>query len=162
MQEDFPLSPTAKRNLATIADIEQQLLQRRPLLERLGETIAHFFGRVSLIAAHTALIGMWVLWNVSRLHSALPFDPYPFSLLSLGMVVEFILLTTFVLMYQKHQSLRNEDWAHLQLQLSMLIEQEGTKTFNCSTRSATTWAWSQQREIGKLPNSQGRRPSSQW
>jgi uncharacterized membrane protein len=127
MHKDVPLSPTAKRNVATIADVEQRLLQRRPLLERLGETIAHFFGSVSFIAAHTALIGMWILWNVNRRPGAVPFDPYPFSLLSLGIGVEFILLTTFVLMNQKHQSLRNEDWAHLQLQLSMLTEQEVTK-----------------------------------
>ena len=127
MQEEVPLSPTAKRNVATIADVEQKLLHRRPSLERFGETISHFFGSVRFIAAHTALIGMWILWNVSRHRGAVSFDPYPFPLLSLAIGIEFILLTTFVLMNQKHQSTRNEDWAHLQLQFSMLTEQEVTK-----------------------------------
>jgi hypothetical protein len=41
--------------------------------------------------------------------------------------VEFIFLTTFVLMNQKHQMGRTEQWAHLDLRLSMLAEQEVTK-----------------------------------
>ena len=74
MQEEVTLSPTAKRNVATIADVEQKLLHRRPSLERFGETISHFFGSVRFIAAHTALIGMWILWNVSRHRGAVSFD----------------------------------------------------------------------------------------
>jgi uncharacterized membrane protein len=58
---------------------------------------------------------------------ARPFDPYPFGLLALVVGIEFIFLTTFVLMNQKHQMGRTEQWAHLDLQLSMLAEQEVTK-----------------------------------
>ena len=126
MKQQVPLSATAKHNVKTIADVELQLLQRRPLVERLGQTIAHFFGSVIFILAHTAIIGLWIEWNTLGNHTH-PFDPYPFPLLSLAIGIEFILLTTFVLMNQKHQSLRNEHWAHLHLQLSMLTEQEVTK-----------------------------------
>jgi len=41
--------------------------------------------------------------------------------------MEFIFLTTFVLINQKHQMRRAEQWSHLNLQLSMLTEQEVTK-----------------------------------
>jgi uncharacterized membrane protein len=41
--------------------------------------------------------------------------------------MEFIFLTTFVLINQKHQMRRAEQWSHLRLQLSMLSEQEVTK-----------------------------------
>jgi uncharacterized membrane protein len=40
--------------------------------------------------------------------------------------MEFIFLTTFVLINQKHQMRRDEQWSHLHLQLSMLTEQEVT------------------------------------
>lgn len=43
------------------------------------------------------------------------------------MGIEFILLTTFVLLNQKFQIRRGEQWAHLHLQLSILTEQEVTK-----------------------------------
>jgi uncharacterized membrane protein len=52
---------------------------------------------------------------------------HPFPLLALIVGVEFIFLTTFVLINQKHQISRTEQWAHLHLQLSMLTEQEVTK-----------------------------------
>ena len=43
------------------------------------------------------------------------------------MGIEFIFLTTFVLINQKHEIRRTEQWWHLHLQLSMLTEQEVTK-----------------------------------
>ena len=42
MPSELPSS--AKRNVDTIAQVEQQLLMRRPHVERLGERIAGFFG----------------------------------------------------------------------------------------------------------------------
>ena len=57
----------------------------------------------------------------------LPFDLYPFPFLSFLVGIEFIFLTTFVLMNQNLQSRREEQWAHLNLRLSMLAEHEVTK-----------------------------------
>ena len=50
-----------------------------------------------------------------------------FPFLSLIVGIEFIFLTTCVLINQKHQMRRAEQWSHLHLQLSMLTEQEVTK-----------------------------------
>ena len=65
--------------------------------------------------------------NTEKIVGVPPFDPYPFQLLSLIVGIEFIFLATFVLMNQKHQMHRTEQWSHLHLQLSMLTEQEVTK-----------------------------------
>jgi uncharacterized membrane protein len=72
-------------------------------------------------------LAAWLLLNTGMIPGLSLFDPYPFAFLSTGVGVEFILLTTFVLMNQKHQARRAEQWAHLHLQLSMLTEQEVTK-----------------------------------
>ena len=42
--------------------------------------------------------------------------------------VEFIFLTTFVLLNQSNQSKRQDQWSHLTLQASLLTEAELTKT----------------------------------
>ena len=55
------------------------------------------------------------------------FAPYPFAFLSLIIGTEFIFLPTFVLLNQKYQMRREEQWSHLHLQLSMLTEQEVTR-----------------------------------
>ena len=147
------LSLTAQKNIESIAKVEQQLLKRRPLLVRVGDAVAHFFGSVWFIAAQIPLLCLWMLWNLPReklaaipviegfvrplIHLDRPhrlFDPYPFPLLSLLIDIEFLLLTTFVLMNQKHAGRRNEHWAHLHLQLSMLTEQEVTKNLQLLDR----------------------------
>src|SRR5258708_6232187 len=127
MSSEATLQPTAKKNIETIAQVEKQLLRQRPRLERVGETIARFFGSLYFIVAHVLFIVGWVLVNTGFIANVPPFDPYPFAFLSSAVGVEFIFLTTFVLMNQNQQIHRSEQWAHLHLQLSMLTEQEVTK-----------------------------------
>ena len=127
MSSEPVLSPSVKKNVETIAQVEQQLLGRRSLTEHLGEGIARFFGSLAFIIAHVLFIAGWVLLNTRMIPGASPFDPYPFALLSAVVGIEFIFLTTFVLINQNHQMRRSEQWANLDLQLSMLTEQEVTK-----------------------------------
>jgi uncharacterized membrane protein len=122
-----PIPPTAKRNIAAIAQLEQQVLAQRSAEERLGGAIARFFGSLYFILIQLSLLVAWILVNTEKIIGGSAFDPYPFLLLSLIVGIEFILLTTFVLMNQKHQMRRAEQWSHLHLQLSMLTEQEVTK-----------------------------------
>lgn len=127
MSSEPVLPPTVKKNVETIALVEQQLLGQRSLTEHLGEGIARFFGSLTFIIAHVLFIAGWVLLNTCMIPGASPFDPYPFALLSAVVGIEFIFLTTFVLINQNHQMRRSEQWANLDLQLSMLTEQEVTK-----------------------------------
>jgi uncharacterized membrane protein len=118
---------TAKRNVETIAQLEQQLIAQQSRTERWGSGVAHFFGSSRFIVAQVFFVVAWIILNTGRTAWLRPFDPYPFPFLSLVVGVEFIFLTTFVLINQKHQMHRTEQWSHLHLQLSMLTEQEVTK-----------------------------------
>jgi uncharacterized membrane protein len=121
------LASTAKRNIAAIAELEQQVLAQRPRAERMGGAIAAFFGSLRFILAESFAVIAWVVVNSRMVRGVPPFDQYPFPLLSLIVGIEFIFLITFVLMNQKHQMRRAEQWSHLHLQISMLTEQEVTK-----------------------------------
>ena len=122
-----PLSPTAKKNVETIAKVEQQLVGRRSRLDRIGNAIAGFFGTPRFVVAHAFFFTVWFAINRGFFSSIEPFDPYPFPFLGLIVGIEFIFLTTCVLMNQSLQSRREEHWAHLNLQLAMLAEHEVTK-----------------------------------
>ena len=122
-----PLSPTAKKNVETIARVEQQLVGRRTRMDRIGDGIARFFGTLRFIVAHVLFFTGWFALNLDFLPNIQPFDPYPFPFLGLIVGIEFIFLTTFVLINQNLQSRREEQWAHLNLQLAMLAEHEVTK-----------------------------------
>jgi uncharacterized membrane protein len=136
-----PLLTTAKRNVETVAAIEQQLLGRHSAVERVGGGIARFFGSLWFIGAHALVIGGWLLLNLGVVPGPAPFDAYPFPFLGFVVAVEFIFLTTFVLMNQNLMSARQEQWAHLTLQVCMLAEQEVTKNMQMlhliSTRLGT-------------------------
>ncbi len=107
--------------------LEQQVLAQRSTAERVGGAVARFFGSLHFVLAQIVFLVAWVVVNSGRIVAFRAFDPYPFLLLSLIVGIEFIILTTFVLMNQKYQMRRAEQWSHLHLQLSMLTEQEVTK-----------------------------------
>jgi uncharacterized membrane protein len=134
MEDEPSLSSAARKNIETISRVEKALLQRRSIIQRAGESVARFFGSLLFIAAHVLFFTCWIIINTGRYPRIAVFDPYPFSFLSLIVGIEFIFLTTFVLLNQKHEIRRNEQWAHLHLQLSMLTEQEVTKNMQMLSR----------------------------
>jgi len=56
-----------------------------------------------------------------------PFDPFPFGILTLIVSAEGVLLAIFVLVSQNRMSRQANQRAHLNLQISLLAEQETTK-----------------------------------
>jgi uncharacterized membrane protein len=127
MSSQSSVIATAKRNVETIAQLEQQLIAHQSRSERWGSSVAGFFGSSRFIVAQVVFVVVWIVLNTEKTTWFRPFDPYPFLFLSLIVGIEFIFLTTFVLINQKHQMRRIEQWSHLHLQLSMLTEQEVTK-----------------------------------
>src|SRR5262245_5469293 len=122
------LPRVARRNIETIARLERQLVGRRSRTERLGNAVTGFFGSLGFVFAHIIIVTVLIAANTELFPSLHPFDPYPFPLLALVIGIEFIVLTTFVLMNQKHQAWRQDQWSHLNLQICMLTEQEVTKS----------------------------------
>ncbi len=122
-----PLSSTAKRNIEAIAQVEQELHGRRSRVEKTGDWIASFFGSLWFITAHVVFLTVWIVLNVQSPRDLPAFDPYPFPFLGVVVGIEFIFLTTFVLMNQNLQSRRQEHWGHLTLQICLLSEQEITR-----------------------------------
>jgi uncharacterized membrane protein len=120
------LSDSAKKNVDTIVQLEQQLHGRRSRVERFGDRIARYFGSLWFIAAHAVFFSAWIMVNARAVLADEAFDPYPFPGFIVG--IEFIFLTTFVIMNQNLQSKRQEHWGHLTLQVALLTEQEVTKS----------------------------------
>ena len=77
----------------------------------------------------------WVLWN--WLPGLPHFDPFPFMLLSLGVSLEAIFLSTFVLMKQNRMAKREDLRAHMDLQINLLSEREMTLVLQLLQRIST-------------------------
>jgi uncharacterized membrane protein len=122
-----PIPEAVKQNIASIAELEKEFARRRTAVDRVGDAITRFAGSAWSVLGHAAFFAGWLLVNTGCVPGVRPFDPYPFSFLALAVALEAIFLTTFVLMSENRQSRQAERWAHLDLQVSLLAEQETTK-----------------------------------
>ena len=123
---DKRIASVARSNIQSVAQIEKELLGQQSTMDRVSDRIVRFTSSVYFIIAHVIWFTVWVIANTLLLIQV-PFDPYPFAFLNLLMGMESVFLTTFVLMNQNHQNRQADHWAHLNLQFSMLSEQQGTK-----------------------------------
>ena len=121
------ITETARKNITTVAEIEQELLGQRSGADRLSDTIARLAGNIYFALGHALAVAGWVLLNTGVFPGILPFDPFPFPFLGLVVALEAIFLSMFVLMSQNRQRRHTDHWDHLNLQIDLLAEQEMTK-----------------------------------
>lgn len=119
--------PPAAENIATIAKLEQQHLEERTPVERIGDAIGGFAGSMTFVVLHVVIFTLWFVINTGLLPPIPVFDPYPFIFLSMAVSVEAVLLSTFVLMKQNRMAQRADRRNELNLQVDLLSEKETTR-----------------------------------
>ena len=126
-----------RRNVETVARLEEDFERNRTLGERIADVIGGFTGSLKFIVLHLVFYGLWIAANVGWIPLVPKFDPYPFMLLSMTVSVEAIFLSTFVLMKQNRMSQRADQRAHLDLQVNLLAEREMTLVLQMLQRIST-------------------------
>jgi uncharacterized membrane protein len=110
----------------TIRDILKLEAHDRSLTERIADAIATFTGSMTFVWLHVAWFALWILLNVGWLGFK-PFDPYPFTFLTMIVSLEAIFLSTFILMSENRQARLGDRRARVNLQVDMIAEREVTK-----------------------------------
>jgi uncharacterized membrane protein len=113
-------------NIAAIAKLEEEALDRRTRTERQSDAVVRFIGSPKFLMLHVILVGGWIVANLNLIPGASPFDPFPFGILALLVSSESVFLTIFVLISQNRMARQAERRSHLDLQVGMLAEQELT------------------------------------
>ncbi len=112
-------------NIKVVANLEQEFLRSRSLLDRGIDAVADFTGSMKFVLAHLCWFVAWFSFN------ALPglphFDPYPFAMLSSIVSCEAVILSALVLMKQNRMGQHADEREHLHLQINLLAEKEITK-----------------------------------
>lgn len=116
----------AQKNVEAIMRLEQEAIHNRSPAEKIADRITTTAGSTPFVILHIFWFGGWVLANVGLVPGVTPFDPFPFSFLTLVVSLEAIFLTLLVLMSQNRMTKEADKRAHLDLQLNMLAEQEAT------------------------------------
>ena len=120
------LSHVIERNIRTITRLRLQTAHERTVQERLADAITSFSGSMVFVYLHILWFGAWLLVNTGRV-GILPFDPFPYGLLTMIVSLEGIFLSTFVLISQNRFSDEADRRAELDLQIGLLAEHEITR-----------------------------------
>jgi uncharacterized membrane protein len=123
--EQIAKNPT-QFNIAAIARLEEEALERRTATERESDAIVRFIGSPKFLLLHVILVLVWIMLNLSLIPHVKAFDPFPFGILALFVASESVFLTICVLISQNRMARQAERRAHLDLQVGMLAEQELT------------------------------------
>ena len=126
-----PLPAQQQRNVDAIAKVEAAVLGERSDGEKLARGLIRRVGTPGSVMLHVAALSGWLLWNATI---ARPFDPYPFNLLALVASIEAILLGLLILTSQNRLQHEADRRAHLNLQINMMAEMEGTKVLEMLDR----------------------------
>jgi len=115
-------SPELK-NIRDIVRLEQETLGQPSLLDRLANAASRLASGGWFVVIHLIWFTVWIALNWGRADS---FDPFPFSLLTLAVSLEAIVLTGLVLRAQSRMTEQADRRAELDLQINLLAEQELT------------------------------------
>lgn len=132
--DDRGPATNASRNIDEVLRMEEAEQRRSPPSSKAADLVAGFAGTLRFVLLHVVWIAAWVAVNVGVVPAIPPFDPFPFSLLGGIFSLEGVLLAAFVLMKQNRMSARDEARSHLDLQISLLAEQEITKVIQMLER----------------------------
>ena len=127
-----PLSQQAATNIRAVVALEEATRARGTGTERLIDGIARVMASPIVIGSHLAWFATWICSKPRRD----AFDRFPFSLLTLTVSLEAILLSMFLLVAQNRMSGLAERRAHLDLQINLLAEQELTAILRLLCRLA--------------------------
>jgi uncharacterized membrane protein len=119
-------SESAQQNIETISRLEHEEIEKRSHGERLSDVFTRFMGSMTFVVLHVVGLAVWFSWNLGAF-GLKPFDPFPFGILTLIVSTEGVILAIFVLISQNRMSRLANQRAHLNLQISLLSEQETTK-----------------------------------
>src|SRR6267378_3040704 len=107
-------------NIAAIAKLEEEALDRRTATERGSDAIVKFIGSTKFLMFHVILVVVWSTLNLNLIPNVKAFDPFPFGILALFVSSESVFLTIFVLISQNRMARQAERRSHLDLQVGML------------------------------------------
>jgi uncharacterized membrane protein len=99
--------------------------------DRLADSITQFAGSMTFVYLHVVWFGTWLLINLGLLVSMglklVPFDPFPFGLLTLVVSLEAIFLSTFVMIAQNRLSAIADARAQADYEIDRKAEAEVAK-----------------------------------
>lgn len=131
MTENNSHSPTAHAishsSRRIIRSLKAKADAKRSISEKAADWMVATFGSVPFLTINIIWFVSWLFINTGFFPGIVPFDPYPFGLLTTVVSLEAIILATFVLISQNRLSKIDDLREEIDLQVDIITEQELTK-----------------------------------
>ncbi|MFE9606185.1 DUF1003 domain-containing protein [Streptomyces hokutonensis] len=102
---------------------EQAVLARmRGTQDRIADAITAFAGTMQFVYLHAVWFTVWIVCNEGLFGRGAVWDPYPFGLLTMIVSLEAIFLSTFVMVSQNRQAMRETVRADLDFETNIRSE----------------------------------------
>jgi uncharacterized membrane protein len=121
-------------NVEAIAKLELEEMHRRSAGEKVSDFFVSFMGSMPFLVFHVVGFIVWFAINLGFLPYVRAFDPFPFGILTLIVSSEGVFLAIFILISQNRMTRQSDKRAHLDLQVSILAEQEMTMMLRMQQR----------------------------
>lgn len=95
-------------------------------IDTVADFFTNFFGSLWFLIANAVFFIGWIALNTPEF-GFVPFDPYPYGLLTMAVSLEAIFLSILVLMSQNRQSRISEVRQRVNFEVDVLAEAEVTK-----------------------------------
>jgi len=93
VEDSSNVGTPGQSSIETVVKLEQQAMENRSLVERVGEAIAMFSGSMKFFLLHVIAFVLWAIINAGLIPPIKPFDPYPFNFLTMVVSLEAVLLS---------------------------------------------------------------------
>lgn len=123
-----------QRRRRVIKSFELEAQEARSNIDKFVDSSTHFFGSVAFAFLNAIFFCVWIIINVGAVPGIVPFDPFPFTFLTLVVSLEAIFLSTFVLINQNRQSITDDLRQEVDLNVNLVAEEEITKILKLMAR----------------------------
>lgn len=116
------IAQVTEQNIENLLCTEEERRGKMPRIYRVVSTITRQCGTVGFLVANALFFAGWIAVN----ELVVTFDPFPYTLLILGVSLEAIFLSILILISQNLDAEESERRHHLDLQMNLLTEREMT------------------------------------
>lgn len=110
-----------------ISRLKTKAISSRSYTEKIADWITKSFGSLIFLLLNISFFGLWIMVNLGLVPNIVPFDPFPFGLLTMMVSLEAILLTIFVLISQTRIEQMENLREDVDLHFEIITEEEITK-----------------------------------
>ena len=127
IQNEVLQTPAIHNSRKIIRSLKAKADTKRTHYQKLADWMIKTFGSVWFLLLNFFWFSTWILINTGRISGIVPFDPFPFGLLTMIVSLEAIILAIFVLISQNRTGQIDDLREEIDLQVDIITERELTK-----------------------------------